>query len=228
MPDMSGSRSPWRRRSVWRFCVNGGVGHCTRTTRVVHVPTCRVRARLRVTEGGSTPDADRQFGVRPASGVRRRHHAGVSRALTPRLPGGSVPVATSQPMAATWALITLAMPRPTPGAAAHTTASGHENRALVGSNTASGDLSLQIVRYAALMSFEVTVAPTMPTTIDSSFHIRLLPTSSDTRRRFTPGKLTVAASPPQEVSGVGRSPELWSAGRRYRGKKGVSGSCCMP
>jgi hypothetical protein len=125
MPDMSGSRSPWRRRSVWRFCVNGGVGHCTRTTRVVRVPTCRVRARLRVTEGGSTPDADRQFGVRPASGVRRRHHAGVSRALTPRLPGGSVPVATSQPMAATWALITLAMPRPTPGAAAHTTASGH-------------------------------------------------------------------------------------------------------
>ena len=33
-----------------------------------------------------------------------------------------------------------------PAAAAHTTASGHENPALVGSNTARGDLSLRITR----------------------------------------------------------------------------------
>jgi hypothetical protein len=47
-------------------------------------------------------------------------------------PGGSVPVAASQPKAAIQALTTLAMPSPMPAAAAYSRASGHENRGLVG------------------------------------------------------------------------------------------------
>ena len=58
-------------------------------------------------------------------------------------PGGRVPVAASQPIAARRALITLAMPRPMPAAAAHSRASGHENRGLVGSNGVAGAVSLR-------------------------------------------------------------------------------------
>ena len=55
---------------------------------------------------------------------------------------GRVPVATSQPKVARRALTTLAMPRPMPAAAAHTRASGHENRALVGVEHRVGGLVL--------------------------------------------------------------------------------------
>jgi hypothetical protein len=58
-------------------------------------------------------------------------------------PGGSVPVAVSQPMAAMRALTILARPSPMPAAAAQSRASGHENRGLVGSKRVAGAVFLR-------------------------------------------------------------------------------------
>ena len=81
-------------------------------------------------------------------------------------------MAASQPMAARRALITLAMPRPMPAAAAHSRASGHENWGLEGSNGVTGAVSLLTARYVALMSLRASSPPSMPVMTETSFHIR--------------------------------------------------------
>ena len=87
-------------------------------------------------------------------------------------PGGTVPVAASQPKAAMRALNTFAMPRPMPAATAHSRASGHENRVLVGSNGEGAAASLRTTSYRALMSFRASSPPSRPMPVETTFHIR--------------------------------------------------------
>ncbi len=83
-----------------------------------------------------------------------------------------MPVATSQPKAARRALTILAMPSPMPAAAAHSTASGHENCGLVGSNGVAGAVSLLMIRYATRMSLRASSPPNKPLPTESNFHNR--------------------------------------------------------
>ena len=73
----------------------------------------------------------------------------------------------------------------TPAAAAQSTALGHENRALVGSNGETLVLSLRTERYTSLMSRSAIIAVSVPMRADSSCQIRFRPITSVTRREGT-------------------------------------------
>ena len=94
-------------------------------------------------------------------------------------------MAASQPMVATWALVTLAIPRPIPAAAAHRTTSGHEKRELVGSNTECGRLLADGPIQGSDELPAPTNAPSMPVIVVSSIQILSRPVISSTRGFFT-------------------------------------------
>jgi hypothetical protein len=64
------------------------------------------------------------------------------------------------------------MPSPMPAAAAHRTASGHENCGLVGSNGVTGAVSLRTICYAPRMSLRANSPANKPVATETNFHFR--------------------------------------------------------